>query len=163
MPRISAEKRCLVIEFSNDGISQKEIAKSLNISRRSVQYIIKKFKETGNVADPREKRKTTHFEQANGKTSRSNLPRDSNVDCKTGTSGVQPNSRCVHQHSKTNSEAAWIIWTGCCSKTILILTPTQKSILVVQPEVELACGQVGKSYFFGRMQVGAAPKPSVIC
>lgn len=51
MPRISAEKRCLVIEFSNDGISQKEIAKSLNISRRSVQYIIKKFKDTGNVAD----------------------------------------------------------------------------------------------------------------
>ena len=51
MPRISAEKRSLVIEFTNGGMTQKEIAQTLNISRRSVQYIIKKFKETGQVAD----------------------------------------------------------------------------------------------------------------
>ena len=51
MPRISAEKRSLVMEFTSDGMSQKEIAQTLHISRRSVQYIIKKFKETGRVAD----------------------------------------------------------------------------------------------------------------
>ena len=51
MPRISVEKRSLVIEFSNEGMSQNEIAKSLSICRRSVQYIIKRFKETGKVAD----------------------------------------------------------------------------------------------------------------
>lgn len=51
MPRISVEKRSSVIEFTNGGMTQKEIAQTLHISRRSVQYVMKKFKETGRVAD----------------------------------------------------------------------------------------------------------------
>ena len=51
MPRISVEKRSLVLEFTNGGMTQKKIAQTLHISRRSVQYLMRKFKETGRVAD----------------------------------------------------------------------------------------------------------------
>ena len=51
MPRISIDNRKLVVRYSQEGVTQKEIAKVLNISRRSVQYIIKKFKLTGDVKD----------------------------------------------------------------------------------------------------------------
>ena len=51
MTRISIGKRQLVIQFSNDGMTHKDISQTLNINRRSVQYIVKKFKDTGDVVD----------------------------------------------------------------------------------------------------------------
>jgi len=40
-----------VVSLSQDGKSQRQIASDFGISRRSVQYILKKFKNYGNVAD----------------------------------------------------------------------------------------------------------------
>ena len=51
MPRISKDKRELVVRFSQQGKTQVDIASSLKISRRSVQYILKKMKNYHTVVD----------------------------------------------------------------------------------------------------------------
>ena len=51
MPRISKDKRELMVRFSQQGKTQVDIASSLKISRRSVQYILKKMKNYHTVVD----------------------------------------------------------------------------------------------------------------
>lgn len=51
MPKISIATREKVVSLSQDGKSQRQIASDFGISRRSVQYILKKFKNYGSVAD----------------------------------------------------------------------------------------------------------------
>ena len=51
MPRISTEKRIFVVQFFKERKSQREIAQILHISRRSVQYILKKFRDHRSVVD----------------------------------------------------------------------------------------------------------------
>ena len=51
MPRISLDKRELVVLLSRKGKSQNEIGSLLRISRRSVQYILKKSKMHGSIDD----------------------------------------------------------------------------------------------------------------
>lgn len=43
---------------------------------------------------------TTHFDQANGTKSPSNVQRESNVHSKKGATRVKPNQHCVHQYNK---------------------------------------------------------------
>ena len=142
MPRISAEKRSLVIEFTNGGMSQKEIAHTLNISRRSVQYIIKKFKETGQVADrersgrplilsKRMERLVVRISQGTPMWTARRVRQESKL---TDVVSINTVKRTLRRHV--------FVWTGCSSKTLLILSPPQESFPVVSPENELVCGKV---------------------
>lgn len=49
--RISTFVRCQVITHHKEGLSQRQIAKNVKISRNAVQQLIKKFEETGSVED----------------------------------------------------------------------------------------------------------------
>lgn len=51
MPRIPIQKRNLVLRLLSEGKTQREIAHLLQISRRSVNYIMKRFKDYGTVED----------------------------------------------------------------------------------------------------------------
>ena len=51
MPTISIATREQVVSLSQDGKTQRKIASDLRISRGSVQYILKKLKNHGSVAD----------------------------------------------------------------------------------------------------------------
>lgn len=51
MTRITPEQRKLVIERSKEGISQRDIAKLLKISRCGIQNILKKYEIFGNIED----------------------------------------------------------------------------------------------------------------
>ena len=51
MPKISINDRNRIIVLYEEGYSQVNIAKRVNRSRTSVQKIVKKYNETGDVVD----------------------------------------------------------------------------------------------------------------
>ena len=51
MPKISINDRNCIIVLHKEGYSQVNIAKCVNCSRASVQKIVKKYNETGDVVD----------------------------------------------------------------------------------------------------------------
>ena len=51
MPKISLNDRNRIIVLHEEGYSQVNIAKPVNCSRASVQKIVKKYNETGDVVD----------------------------------------------------------------------------------------------------------------
>lgn len=64
MPRLTPKERWIAIHLKNEGLGAKKIVKKLEerniiITKKAVQKILKKYKETGNVADTKFQRSST--------------------------------------------------------------------------------------------------------